>query len=178
MKQQGVKSEEIGLGGLAGVFSSDDHSCIYLVDHTGNAYTFFKYKAKLIDVASLIMEASLTGNKDKAIEDIRKGLAYGMKGDEQVIFHVGELGHDIDEFLKGQSFWKPEQLFRSPDKLDNNWFRENVSKPEDKDAFGKEGPLFPGDKYTLYVSLSKDIKFEDVKWLEGCAKNFRGITIK
>ena len=147
------------MGGLAPAFSSPDHTCVFLTDHTGNAYTFFKYKAKLIDVSGLILESSLTGNKDKAIEEIRKGLAYGMKSNEKVIFHVGELNFDIDEFLKGQPFWNPELLFRPPEKMDSEWFRSKVSKPEDKDYFGNEGPLFPGDEYIIFVSVSKEVKF-------------------
>lgn len=45
-----MQMNKIALGGLAKLFDDDDKRCVYLFDKTGNAYTFFKYKAKLIDV--------------------------------------------------------------------------------------------------------------------------------
>lgn len=40
-------------------------------------------------------------------------------------------------------------------------------KPSDKDYFGNEGTLYPSNKYRIFVSISKDIDFSTVGWLEG-----------
>lgn len=107
--------ENIALGGLAQAFDSEDRRCVFLVDKTGNAYTFFKYKAKLIDLSLLNIELSM-GKRDRVdiMEEIRKGLTYGIKNGEVVVLHLGENKFDANEMLKGEKFWDPKQLFRSP----------------------------------------------------------------
>lgn len=54
-----VELKTIPLKALAQLFDEDDRSCVYLVDQTGNSFTFFKYKARLIDVSSEIISASI-----------------------------------------------------------------------------------------------------------------------
>ena len=52
---------------------------MYLVDQTGNSFTFFKYKAMLIDVSSEIIAVNISKKtKEEAIEAIRRGLTYGL----------------------------------------------------------------------------------------------------
>lgn len=98
-----VEMEKAALGGLGPVFDTqgEDQRCVFLVDTTGNAYTFFKYKAKLIDLVSELMAVSI-GKKEKAdaMEDIRKGLTYGIKHGEVVVLHIGENAMDFEAFLK------------------------------------------------------------------------------
>jgi hypothetical protein len=98
-----VEMEKAALGGLGPVFDTqgEDQRCMFLVDTTGNAYTFFKYKAKLIDLVSELMAVSI-GKKEKAdaMEDIRKGLTYGIKHGEVVVLHIGENAMDFEAFLK------------------------------------------------------------------------------
>lgn len=141
-----IEVEKTGLGALAGAFKSEDRRCVFLVDTTGNAYTFFKYKARLVDLSSTYLEVSI-GKKDKseAMEEIRKGLLYGIKQGEAVILHLGENQVDMNEFLKDEKFWNPKQLFRLPEKFDSEWYRANVMKPNDKDMFGNEGSFYPSD---------------------------------
>ena len=55
----------MGLGGLAPVFEAEDKRCVFLTDKSGNAYTFFKYKAKLIDLSAMNIELNI-GKRDKA----------------------------------------------------------------------------------------------------------------
>ena len=43
----------------------------------------------------------------------------------------------------------------SPEKIDSEWYRTKLMKPDDKDAFGNEGSLFPSDDYIIFVSLTK-----------------------
>lgn len=52
--------QTIALGGLAQLFSEDNRQNVLLVDESGNAFTFFKYKAKLIDVESLFTAVSIS----------------------------------------------------------------------------------------------------------------------
>jgi hypothetical protein len=49
----------VPLGILATLFDEQDRSCVYLIDETGNSFTFFKYKAKLIDVASEVIAVGI-----------------------------------------------------------------------------------------------------------------------
>ena len=58
------------------------------------------------------------------------------------------------------------------------WYRTKLMKPTDKDAFGNEGSLFPSDEYIMFVSLSKDIPFEEITWLKGTQDEFKGLTIE
>ena len=132
-----IENTDIALAGLAPAFKDKDRRCVYLIDHTGNAYTFFKYKAKLIDLPSIMLSVTMgKTTKEEAIEEIRRGLVYGIKQGECVIFHIGDVTLDVDAFLKGTSFWNPLQLFRPPEKMDQEWYRANLMKPTDKDAFG------------------------------------------
>ena len=151
------ETQEIGLQGLAPAFDGEDKRCVYLIDHTGNAEVFFKYKAtRHIDVASLMLEVSISKkSKEEAVEEIRKGLVYGMHAGGPVIFHCGEMNLDVNEFLKGQPFWDPKQLFQPPNKMSQEWFRSKIMKPTDKDSFGNEGSLFAKDNYILFLSLKK-----------------------
>lgn len=104
-----LETQEIPLGGLAPALKSDDRRPVYLIDNSGNAYTFFKYKGRLVDVNSLILETNLgKKTKEEAIEIIRKGLLYGINQNEAVIFHIGDNSVDADAFLKGASFWEPK----------------------------------------------------------------------
>jgi hypothetical protein len=50
-------------------------------------------------------------------------------------------------------------------------------KPADKDIFGNEGSFFPSKEFRIFVSLSKDIPFDEVKWLQVSKKEFRRIKI-
>ena len=75
-----IETQEIALGGLAQAFKDTDRRCVYLVDHTGNAYTFFKYKARLIDVSACMLQVTMSKKtKEDVVEEIRKGLTYGIK---------------------------------------------------------------------------------------------------
>ena len=51
-------------------------------------------------------------------------------------------------------------------------------KPDDKDAFGNEGTLYPSDEYIIFVSLTKKIPFEEIAWLKGTEGQFKGLEIK
>jgi len=63
-----VELKTIPLTALAQLFDEDDRSCVYLVDQTGNSFTFFKYKARLIDVSSEIISASINKKtKEEAV---------------------------------------------------------------------------------------------------------------
>ncbi len=61
--------------------------------------------------------------------------------------------------------------------MDDEWYRANVMKPTDKDTFGNEGSLYPSDKFIIFVSFTKEVAFEEIKWLEGTEENFRGLNI-
>ena len=61
--------------------------------------------------------------------------------------------------------------------MDTEWYRANVMKPTDKDMFGNEGTLVPSDKFIIFLSFTKEVKFEDFKWLAGTEKEFRGVVI-
>lgn len=61
--------------------------------------------------------------------------------------------------------------------MDSEWYRANIMKPTDMDTFGNEGTLYPSDKFIIFVSLSQEASFEDIKWLAGCEDQFRGLTI-
>lgn len=54
-----LEMNTIPLGGLAKLFDEEDRSCVYLVDGTGNSFTFFKYKARLIDVSSEVIAVAI-----------------------------------------------------------------------------------------------------------------------
>lgn len=59
----------IPLGGLAQLFDDEDKRSVFLVDTVGNSYTFFKYKAKLIDVLALYIAVGINQKtKEDAIE--------------------------------------------------------------------------------------------------------------
>ena len=111
------------------------------------------------------------------MEEIRKGLAFGIKGGECVILHYGENAIDVNEFLKDEKFWNPKQLFRSPETMDTEWYRANVMKPTDKDMFGNEGTLVPSDRFIIFLSFTKEVTFDEFKWLAGTEKEFRGVVI-
>ena len=57
-----IENRNIALGGLAEAFQDTDRRCVYLIDHTGNAYTFFKYKAKLIDLPYIMLQVTMGKN--------------------------------------------------------------------------------------------------------------------
>ena len=53
---------------------------MFLIDESGNSFTFFKYKAaRLIDLPSLLISVGIgEKTKEEAIEEIRKGLTFGL----------------------------------------------------------------------------------------------------
>ena len=101
-----IETSTAPLGALANISKNEDKRCILFVDESGNAYNFFKYKGKLIDIQSIILTVTLgKKSKEDAVEEIRKGLLYGIKQGECVIFHVGDKNCPVEEFFKGVSFW-------------------------------------------------------------------------
>lgn len=50
-------------------------------------------------------------------------------------------------------------------------------KAEDKDIFGNVGSFFPSKEFVIFVSMDKDVQFDNVKWLHGTKKEFRRIKI-
>ena len=74
---------------------------------------------------------------------------------------------DVDAFLKDVPYWDPQQLFRSPEKMDAQWYRSKVMKPDDKDIYGNEGTFYPSDEFIMFVSLTKQIPYEEISWLKG-----------
>jgi len=67
--------------------------------------------------------------------------------------------------MKDVPWWQPEKLFATCKNYDKEWFRANLMKEDDKDSFGDTNNFYPNEKFMLLISLSKDIPFEDVKWL-------------
>lgn len=154
--QGSIEVKPIALAGLAGLFSEDNRQNVFLIDQTGNAYTFFKYKAKLIDVDSLFVSVNISQKtKEEVVEEIRKGLTYGLKAGESTVFHIGARNEEINDLLKGEKFWEPKNLFRPPSKMDSDWYRSKLMKETDKDVFGNEGSLFPSDTYRIFISCTK-----------------------
>jgi hypothetical protein len=104
------------------------------------------------------------------METIRKKLVYGITQGEAVVFHVGNNELDLDEFFKGETFWEPNQLFRSPEAFNEEWYRSKVVKPTDTDNFGNQGTIYPSKETHL-------IPFGNVKWLKDNKKYFRKLKI-
>lgn len=154
--QASIEFQSIALGGLATLFSEENRKNVLLIDETGNAFTFFKYKAKLIDVESLFTAVSISQKtKESAVEEIRKGLTYGLKSGQCTIFHIGAFNVEINDFLKNEKFWEPQNLFRPPSKIDQNWYQSKLMKETDEDPFGGKGTLLPSDSYRIFVSCSR-----------------------
>lgn len=61
--------------------------------------------------------------------------------------------------------------------MNSDWYRSKLMKPDDKDTFGNEGSLYPGEKFIVFVSLTKAVPFGDIAWLKGLEESFKGLTI-
>lgn len=67
------------------------------MDETGNSYTFFKYKGRLIDIPSSHLDIHVKNKpRESVMEEIRKQLLFGLKQGEAVVIHVGSNEIDID----------------------------------------------------------------------------------
>ena len=64
-----IETTNAALGVLAHISKSEDKRCVFFVDQSGNAYNFFKYKGKLIDVQASLLAVKLgKKTKEEAVE--------------------------------------------------------------------------------------------------------------
>ncbi|CAD8168799.1 unnamed protein product [Paramecium octaurelia] len=123
-----------------------------LLDKTGNAYTFFKYKGTIIDISQfLIAEQNQGKNHEDHVEKARKAVVYGLEVGDNLVFSTDLQTINLNDFFKSD-WYKPEAIFNYQEITNPNYFRAHLLKPEeDKDGFGNKGQFWP--KKELHIVL-------------------------
>ncbi|KAM3140707.1 hypothetical protein pb186bvf_007305 [Paramecium bursaria] len=153
-------SQAVQLPKILAVIEKDksDNLVTMLVDYTGNAYTFFKYKGELIDLSELNIQEQIKGKAhEQSIEQARKTLVASLKLGGTVVFHMDITAVNIPEFLK--SDWFKEQIIFSYQEIHKEqYYKKQLLKPEeDVDNFGNKGHFMSKQELNLVLLFTSSI---------------------
>ncbi|CAD8171727.1 unnamed protein product [Paramecium pentaurelia] len=156
----------IKLQAMLGIMDQDkeEGKISFLIDKTGNAYTFFKYKGTIIDISSFVITEQNQGkNHEENVEKARKCVVYGLEAGDNLVFSTDITATNLNEFFKSD-WYKPEAIFNYEEITNPKYFRAHLLKPEeDKDGFGNKGQFWPKKELhivLLYTQKEGEFDFE------------------
>lgn len=134
-----------------------------VIDTTGNAEVFFRYKAHLIEVNKLALGISLGRNsKEEAVEQIRKSLVYCMRAGERLVLQCGKGVVDFREKFGGDVLqWDTIFNFKEWRKEEN--YKKIVKAEEDHDLMGNKKCYLMNNDFDIIVLSENEDNDQDVK---------------
>ncbi|TNV75642.1 hypothetical protein FGO68_gene5758 [Halteria grandinella] len=136
-----------------------------IIDTTGNAEVFFRYKAHLVEVNKLSLGISLgRTTKEEAVEQIRKSIVYCMRAGERLVLQCGKGVVDFREkFDSGPDTLPIDLLFNRAEWRKESNYRRIVRADEDHDLMGNKKCYFMNEEFDIIVLSENEDNDEDVK---------------
>ena len=151
--------ESIDKVGLAGVTTlqgkaTDQKKYLMIFDKTGNAATFFQYKATLLDWHKHVIKHQM-GNcsKEDSLHEFRKMYVGGMKTGGCLVVNVDKIR---PEFSHAENQWGgtdiiPDVLFDYNAFLDHDTYMKIVPDEENISLTGDQGNFFRQPGFAMFI---------------------------
>lgn len=139
------------------------------LDKTGNAATFFTYKASMKDFHKEIMKVQI-GNQDAkdALEVIRKGLMLSMRNGGCFVINLGKVIPDFNGIYNSEpDMWPAKKIFHFDTWAKQDEYMKILHDGENEDVHGNPGMYERHEKFKLVILGDYQNDEETQKFLNG-----------
>ena len=110
-----------------------------IFDKTGNCETFFRYKAKLIEVHKLSLGISIGRSAEEDFELLRKSIVYAQKVGDNLVLFVDEMAPDFKTKMTHKEDFPTDKIFNFGEWRKKDNYKSILRGDEDEDMMGNKG---------------------------------------